>query len=231
MLVIPTVEGTVMIGPTAEMLLDKYDSTTSSQNLEKVFSSASMMVKGISRRDIISSFAGLRPTLESEDFLIRRSELAPGLTQAAGIQSPGLTAAPAVAETIKELLKADGVKFVEKPSFIAQLSPHPEVRKLSLEELDKLSASDPAYANIVCRCEQISEAEIVDAIRKGHHTLDGVKFYVRAGMGRCQGGFCSFKIMRLIARETGIPMESITKRGPGSEIAAGRLEGTAANHV
>ncbi len=224
MLVIPTVEGTVMIGPTAEMRDDKEDVSTSASNLEKVFSSASMMVSGISRRDIITSFAGLRPTIDGDDFLIRRSELAPGLIHAAGIQSPGLTAAPAVAEEIKELLKADGLDFREKADFVPNLTPCPEARNLDVEALDALAASDPAFANIVCRCEHVSEAEIVDAVRKGHTTLDGVKLYTRAGMGRCQGGFCSFKVMRIIARETGLPMEAISKRGPGSEIVVGHIE-------
>lgn len=231
MLVIPTVEGTVMIGPTAEMIEDKEDITTSSGNLEKAFSSAAMMVSGISRRDIITSFAGLRPTCGGEDFLICRSTRAPGLIQAAGIQSPGLTAAPAVAEEIRDLLKADGQAFREKAGYIPHLTPFPSIRNLNFEELDALATRDAAFGNIVCRCEQISEAEVVDAVRKGHVTLDGVKFYTRAGMGRCQGGFCSFKVMRIIARETGIPMEEITKRGAGSRVVAGRLDGAEPDHV
>ncbi len=224
MLVIPTVEGTVMIGPTAEMVEDKSDLTTSSANLERIFSNASMMVSGISRRDVITSFAGMRPTIAGDDFMICLSKLAPGLVQAAGIQSPGLTASPAVAEEIKDLLKADGLELREKSRFNPYLKPCPASRSMGFEQLDALIASDPAFGNIVCRCEHISEAEIVDAVRKGHTTLDGVKFYTRAGMGRCQGGFCSFKVMRIIARETGLSMEEITKRGPGSQIVVGRID-------
>jgi len=225
MLVIPTVEGTVMIGPTAEMIEDKSDLTTSSENLERIFSKASMVVSGISRRDVITSFAGLRPTLDGDDFMICRSALAPGLVHAAGIQSPGLTASPAIAEEIKSLLKQGGMEFKEKSSYEPCLPHKPASRSVGFEELDKLIAKDPAYGNVVCRCEQVSEAEIVDAVRKGHTTLDGVKFYTRAGMGRCQGGFCSFKVMRIISRETGIPVEEITKRGPGSRLAVGKING------
>ncbi len=225
MLVIPTVEGTVMIGPTADMVDDKSDLTTSSGNLEKIFSKASMVVSGISRRDVISSFAGLRPVLEGEDFMICRSALTPGLIHAAGIQSPGLTASPAIAEEIKALLKEGGLEFKEKAKYEPCIPHRPPSRFASFEELDRLIAEDPAYGNVVCRCEQVTEAEIVDAVRKGHVTLDGVKFYTRAGMGRCQGGFCSFKVMRIISRETGIPVEEITKRGPGSRLALGKING------
>ena len=232
MLVIPTVEGTVMIGPTADMVDDKEDFSTSTENLDKVFRNASLMISGISRRDIITSFAGLRPCLEGEDFMICRSRIAPGLIQVAGIQSPGLTAAPAIAEEIKSLLKADGLEFREKSGYNPGLSHKPSPRNCTFNELEALVAENPDYGNIVCRCEQISEAEIVDAVRKGHTTLDGIKFYVRAGMGRCQGGFCSLKIMRIIARETGVPIEQITRRGPGSEIVAGRLtSGALTDHV
>ena len=92
-------------------------------------------------------------------------------------------------------------------------------------EIDALARHDPAYAHMVCRCEGVSEAEVVEAIRKGHVTLDGIKYYTRAGMGRCQGGFCTYRIMQLIARETGMSLEAITKHGPGSELVTGHVGG------
>ncbi len=224
-LVIPTVEGTVMIGPTAEEGEDKEDTSTTPENLERVFQLASRMVPRISKRDIITSFAGLRPTLPGDDFLIEVSHKAPCLVQVAGIQSPGLTASPAIAELVKDLLRDAGLALVEKSDWRPGI-PHMErTRDHAPWELDQLVARDPSYAHMVCRCEGVSEAEVVEAIRKGHTTLDGVKYYTRAGMGRCQGGFCTYRILQLISRETGLPLERITKHGPGSELVVGRVGG------
>ena len=141
----------------------------------------------------------------------------------AGIQSPGLTAAPALGESVKELLKKGGLRLVEKPDFDPFLERVPRIRELSAYEADALVEKNPAYGEIVCRCESISEAEIVAAIRHGHTTLDGIKFYTRAQMGRCQGGFCTYRILKILQRETGRPIEEITKRGKGSEIILSSL--------
>lgn len=227
MLVIPTVEGTMMIGPTAEEVEDKEDRATTSENLDKVFSMAMHMVPVISRREIITSFVGLRPVLEGNDFFIDISKKTPHMIQAAGIQSPGLTASPAIGEYIKDLLKRDGLVLTEKTDFNPFLPATVGVRDLGPEELAKRVRENPQYGHLVCRCETVSEAEIVEAIRMGHTTLDGIKFYTRAGMGRCQGGFCSYKVLKILARETGQPIETITKRGPGSELVLGRIGGHA----
>jgi glycerol-3-phosphate dehydrogenase len=222
-LVIPTVEGTVMLGPTADEGGDKEDTTTTPENLERVFGLASQMVPRISKRDIITSFAGLRPTLPGDDFMIELSTAAPCLVQVAGIQSPGLTASPAIAVRVKDLLKSGGLSLAEKPEWVPGIPHVDRTRDHAPWELDQLVARDPAYAHLVCRCEGVSEAEVVEAIRKGHTTLDGIKYYTRAGMGRCQGGFCAYRIMQLISRETGLPLEAITKHGPGSELVTGRI--------
>lgn len=222
-LVIPTVEGTIMLGPTADEGGDKEDTTTTPENLERVFRLASQMVPHISKRDIITSFAGLRPTLPGDDFMIELSGAAPCLVQVAGIQSPGLTASPAIARRVKDLLKSGGLSLVEKSEWVPEIPHMDRTRDHAPWELDQLVARDPAYAHLVCRCEGVSEAEVVEAIRKGHTTLDGIKYYTRAGMGRCQGGFCTYRIMRLISRETGLPLEAITKHGPGSELVTGRI--------
>lgn len=222
-LVIPTVEGTTMIGPTAEMTEDKEDLGTTADNLKKIFSQVVHMVPTVSSRDIITAFSGIRPVLDNGDFYIALSEEVPDFIQVAGIQSPGLTASPAIGEYVKNLLKTAGLQLREKTNFIARLEQVHEVRKKLPETVDKLHKEDPAYTNIICRCEQISEAEIVKAIHKGHTTVDGVKFYTRAGMGRCQGGFCSYKILKLIARETGLNVEEVTKRGGNSEIVTSNL--------
>jgi glycerol-3-phosphate dehydrogenase len=226
-LVIPTVEGTVMLGPTADEGEDKEDTTTTPDNLDRVFGLAARMVPRISKRDIITAFAGLRPTLPGDDFFIELSRKAPAFVQVAGIQSPGLTASPAIAERVMELLKAGGLELAEKADWTPGIPHMRRTRDHAAWEVDRLVAADPAYGHLVCRCEGVSEAEVVEAIRKGHTTLDGIKYYTRAGMGRCQGGFCSYRIMRLICRETGLPLERITKHGPGSEVVRGRIGGPA----
>lgn len=222
-LVIPTVEGTMMVGPTAEEIDEKDDESTTPENLDRIFSLAARMVPKISKKDIITSFAGLRPTLAGNDFFIDISKKAPGLVLAAGIQSPGLTAAPAIAEYVAGLLKEDGLDLTEKTDFDPILRPSPKVHEMDFAELEKHIHRQPAYGHIVCRCESVSEAEVVEAIRKGHTTLDGIKFYTRAGMGRCQGGFCTYRLLAIIARETGMPVEEITKRGRGSALVVGRI--------
>ena len=218
MLVIPTVEGTTMIGPTAEIVIEKEDTSTSKENFNRAFSSARRLVPLVSERDIISSFSGLRPVLKGNDFYIALSEKKPRFIHVAGIQSPGLTASPAIAEYVKDILKKNGLELTEKADFDPEIEKVPRFRNTPREELDLLIKENPAYGEIVCRCESVSEAEIVSAIRKGHTTLDGIKFYTRAMMGRCQGGFCTYKLLRIIARETGCSIEDITKRGGNSWI-------------
>lgn len=226
-LVIPTVEGTTMLGPTAEEVEDKDDVATTPENLDRIMELAGRMVPSIARRDIITSFAGLRPVLPGDDFLVASSRKAPGFVQVAGIQSPGLTASPAIGELVKDLLKIDGLELTEKPR-VARIGRPVRLRDQTPHERDALIARDPAFGHVVCRCESVSEAEVVEAIRKGHTTLDGIKYYTRAGMGRCQGGFCTYRILRILARETGVPMERLTKRGGASRLLAGRIgEGNA----
>jgi glycerol-3-phosphate dehydrogenase len=217
-LVIPTVEGTTMVGPTAMASDDKEDTATTSENFATVFSSARRLIPEVSEKDIITSFAGLRPAIEGNDFYIDISQKKPRLIQAAGIQSPGLTASPAIGDYVKDLLKKTGLRLVEKADWQPSISLVPRIREAEPFEADKLIQDNPQYGEIVCRCENISEAEIVAAIRRGHATLDGIKFYTRAQMGRCQGGFCTYRILKIIERETGMEMGEITKRGRGSYL-------------
>jgi len=217
-LVIPTVEGTMMVGPTAEDITDKNDLSTSSANLELVFSRAVQMVPSISRKDIITSFAGLRPVLEGEDFFIKMSDTCTGLLQIVGIQSPGLTAAPAIGEYACTLLENAGLRTGQSKKERAVLPPPRLARTADTETLDHYTAEDPAFGRIICRCEHVSEAEIINAVRLGHKTVNGVKFYTRAGMGKCQGGFCMYHVIKLIAQTAGIPMTKVSLRGEGSEL-------------
>jgi glycerol-3-phosphate dehydrogenase len=222
MLVIPTVEGTVLVGPTADAVEDKTDYATTAERLDQIVDSGKTMIPSLSRNDVITNFAGLRPCL-GEDFYIEASKKAPAFLQVAGIQSPGLTASPAIGEYVKDLLKEMGLDLTEKPSWDPLVQPRPRSRELSPQELDKLIAEDPAWGNMVCRCEKVSEAEIIQAVRLGHHTLDGIKYFTRAQMGRCQGGFCTYKIIKIIMRETGLSWHEITKHGGGSALLEAEL--------
>lgn len=222
MLVVPTVEGTVLLGPTASAVEDKGDTATTRERLETILRSARTMIPDISETDVITSFAGIRPTL-GEDFYIDASAKVPAFIQVAGIQSPGLTASPAIGEYVKDLLKKVGLVLVEKADWDPAVPKAPRARDLSLFELDALAAEDGAYGEVVCRCERVTEAEIVAAIRRGHRTLDGIKYFTRAQMGRCQGGFCTYKILKILMRETGMPWSEIAKHGRGSTLLRGEL--------
>ncbi len=223
MLVIPTAEGTVLIGPTAQEIQDKGDLSTNAEQLNQIFDQARKMIPVVSQTDVIAAFSGLRPALQDADFYIDISQQAPNLIQVAGIQSPGLTAAPAIGEYVKDLLKKAGCRLTEKTDWDPFVTKVPRIRDFTPFEADELLQSNPAYGNLVCRCETISEAEVVEAIRRGHTTLDGIKYYTRAQMGRCQGGFCTYRIIKLIMRETGMDYDQITKRGRGSVVLSGRL--------
>jgi glycerol-3-phosphate dehydrogenase len=217
MLVIPTVEGTVLVGPTADTLPDKTDFSTTGEKLEQILDSGKAMIPSLSRNDVIASFAGIRPCLD-EDFYIEASKKAPAFVQVAGIQSPGLTASPAIGEYVKDILRDMGLELVEKPGWGPFVEDRPRSRELSPYDLDGLVAADPAWGNVVCRCENVSEAEIMEAVKLGHHTLDGVKYFTRAQMGRCQGGFCTYKIIKIIMRETGLSWDDLTKHGGASRL-------------
>lgn len=222
MLVIPTVEDTVLVGPTADEVDDKEDFATEQAHLTHIMESGKGLVPGLREADVITNFAGLRPAL-GEDFYIELSKKAAGLVQVAGIQSPGLTASPAIGEHVKDLLLRGGLELLARRGFVASLPPTPVLRRMDSETLDARIAEDPAWGRVVCRCENVSEAEIVTAIRRGHHSLDGVKFYTRAQMGRCQGGFCQYTIIKLIMRETGLSFDEVTKRGGASRVLGGEL--------
>ena len=215
MLVIPTVEGTVLVGPTAEAIEDKTDFSTSREKLEQILESGKAIIPSLSQNDVIASFAGLRPCLD-EDFYIEASKIVPDFIQVAGIQSPGLTASPAIGEYVKDLLINMGLSLLENPNWDPYVKERPRSREMTPEKLDSLISDNPAWGNIVCRCENVSEAEIVESIKLGHYTLDGIKYFTRAQMGRCQGGFCTYKIIKIIMRETNLSWNEISKHGAKS---------------
>ena len=221
-LVTPTIHGNLMIGPTADDVPDKEDNATTRAGLDKVLNDSAKSVKGIPTRQVITSFAGLRAHEEGHEFIIEEVENAKGFIDCAGIESPGLTSSPAIGEMVAGILK-EKLHLEEKENFIATRKGILDPNTLTKEERVTLIKEKPAYGNIICRCEMITEGEIIDAIHRplGAKSLDGVKRRTRAGMGRCQAGFCSPRTMEILARELNIPMSEITKSGGKSKIITG----------
>lgn len=222
-LIIPTFDGTIMVGPTAEYTTDKEERTTTFAGSATIFASVQRLAPGISERDCIAEFAGVRATVAGDDFIIGPTAKR-GFINVAGIQSPGLTAAPAIAELVVELLRDEGLALVPKAEFVPGLAKPHRFATLSTAEQIALAAHDVRYGRIVCRCETVTEAEVSEAIQRGARTLDGIKFRTRAGMGRCQGGFCTARCMEILAREAAIPMTAITKRGGASWLLLERAD-------
>jgi len=216
-LVIPTAEGNLMIGPTALEMPYKDELSTTAEGLDEILSFTQRLVPKISRRDIIASFAGIRSGSPTGDFIFETSHEGKAV-HLLGIESPGLTAAPAIAEHAAEMLAEGGLSLIEKPDFNPRRPKVIRFKQLSDEEKEEVIKENPLYAHVVCRCETITEGEIVDAVRRGARTVDGVKFRTRAGMGRCQGGFCTPYVVKILARELGVSPLEITKRGKGSEL-------------
>ena len=221
-LVSPTVHGNLLVGPTAIDVESKESLNTTGDGLASLAVTSALSVKNVPMRQVITSFAGLRAHEDGNDFVVGEAEDAKGFINAAGIESPGLSSAPAIGEMIAGIAK-DLLGLTEKADFVATRKGilHPET--LSLEERNALIKENPAYGNIICRCEMISEGEILDAIHRplGARSLDGVKRRTRAGMGRCQSGFCSPRTMEILERELPLTMYDINKNGVGSNIVIG----------
>jgi glycerol-3-phosphate dehydrogenase len=200
------------------------------ESLKEVVQMARDLVPAISDKDVITAFAGIRSdnTRASApgDFFIEHSEHSPGVIHAA-IGSPGLTAAPAIAELIVRMLGEAGLPLEEKKDFLEKRNGWARFEPSSHDAREALIAANSRYGHMVCRCEKVTEAEILDAIARGADTMDGVKHLTRAGMGRCQGGFCGISVLNHLAEHHGQPPSSITKKGEGSyqviESKRGRL--------
>ena len=225
-LVTPTVDGNILVGPTAGASNTKDDTSTTRDGQDLVFEKSSKTLTDIPRRNIINSFAGIRAIAMNEDgspvndFIIEEDANAKRFINVAGICSPGLTAAPAIGVYVAELVEKAGIKLERNKDFIAVRKGIESFKNATKERKEQLIEENPLYGRIICRCEMITEAEIVQAVRSpvGAKDLDGVKRRTRAGMGRCQGGFCSPRVTEIISRERGIPMTSVTKNGGCSYI-------------
>ena len=223
-LVSPTVDGNLLLGPTAEDIEDKEDTSTTAEGLAKVRIQAAEQVSGINFGSVITSFTGLRATATTGDFIINSPK--EGFVNAAGIESPGLSSAPAVGQYVCELLQSIGLELNAKSDFNPIREPMHAFSEMTIEEKNALIAKEPEYAHVICRCETVTEGEILKAIRTNPKPtdLDGVKRRTRATMGRCQGGFCSPYIVELLAREMGCDYTEITKFGGKSFINVGRTK-------
>ena len=223
-LVAPTTHGNIIVGPTAVDIESKSDVSTTISGLNEAWKKALLSIPTLNKRGIITQFSGLRAHPIYDDFIIGFSDVE-GLYNVAGIESPGLTSAPAIGEYVSdEVAKFLGLEL--KDNFISHREAIPHFSNLSDLEQEKLIQKNPLYGHVVCRCECVTEGEIVDSINRpvGATTLDGVKRRTRAGMGRCQMGFCTPKIMEIIARELHMELEDVTKKGPGSNIVVGKVK-------
>ena len=219
-LISPTVHGNVIVGPTAVDVEDREGTNTTADGLNDAARKAALSVKNLPLRQVITSFAGLRAHEDGHEFIV--GETSPDFFDCAGIESPGLSSAPAIGEMAAELI-ARKYGLTEKENVILERKGILDPKTLSREEWNELIRKEPAYGQIICRCESVTEGEILDAIHRplGARSLDGVKRRTRAGMGRCQAGFCSPRVMEILSRELNIPLSGITKNGKGSELIVG----------
>ena len=221
-LVSPTVDGNLLLGPTAEDIDDKDDTSTTPAGLAHLSALAGEQVKGIHLGKVITSFTGLRATGSTGDFIINSPR--DGFINCAGVESPGLTSAPAIAEYVVDMLKNAGAELSLNESFNGIRKPLHYFRELGIDEKNEIIKSNPDYAHVVCRCETVTAGEIIEAIRTNPRptSIDGIKRRTRASMGRCQGGFCTPYMVELLAREMGVPVTEITKSGGESYVNVGK---------
>lgn len=224
-LISPTVDGNLLLGPTSVDGEDKENKATTQEGFADIIEKAQKSIGAVPLGKTITSFCGLRAVGSTGDFIITSPKK--GFINAAGIESPGLSASPAIAEYITQMLSQQGLTLTEKESYNPIRTSSHAFREMSLEEKNRLIKENPAYGRIICRCEGVTEGEILDALRRNPKAtdLDGVKRRTRAQMGRCQGGFCSPYIIELLARELGVPYECVTKSGGASFINVAQTKG------
>ena len=223
-LVSPTVDGNLLTGPTSVNIEDKGDNSTTSEGFANIIREANENINGIPFNKTITSFCGLRAAGDTGDFIINNN--VKNFINVAGVESPGLSASPAIAEMVADLLEKAGLKLTENKNFNPIRKPAHAFREASMEEKNRMIKENPSYGKIVCRCETVTEGEILEAIRTNPkpRDLDGVKRRTRAQMGRCQGGFCGPQIVEMLAKELGIAYEDVTKFGGNSVMNVGKTK-------
>ena len=224
-LVSPTVHGNLLLGPTAEDIDDPLDTATTASGLSDILKKAARTWPGLSTRTNITNFSGIRAHLTTDDFVVGPCEDCPGYFEAIGIESPGLSSAPAIGLDLADMIAAY-LSVPRKEKVVPYPLPPVPFHDMTEEQRSQAVAEDPAYGNIICRCEVVTEAEIRRAIRRpvGARSVDGVKRRTRAGMGRCQGGFCLPRVAAIISEETGIPLKEVTKNGGNSSLLSDTVE-------
>ena len=222
-LMCPTIHGNMLVGPTAEDLLDKTDKSTNQEGLDSIAADVRKMIPRVNLRDTITQYCGLRAQRNPEGLNIDMYDDLKGYVNISGVRSTGLTGSVAIAKYVVDRMIEAGMKAEPKTDFIKTRKGTPHFVELSAEEKAALIAKDARYGNVICRCETITEGQICDAINRtlGATTVDGVKRRVRAGMGRCQGGFCGPRVIEIIARELGISPDEVCKNDKGSEMLKG----------
>lgn len=226
-LIAPTVHGNLFIGPDAQNIDDKDNTAATTGGMERVIAGARRLVPALPMQAAITEFSGLRAATDDGDFLLCESKAAKGLVHAAGIQSPGLTAAPAIAQVVADVLREAGLRMTENRQFSPVNPPRVVFQSLNWQERAEQIASNPLFGRVVCRCETVTEAEIVAAIHSpcGASTVDGVKRRTRAGSGRCQGGFCGPRVTAILARELKIPVTEVRKDSLNSYLFVEKMPG------
>lgn len=225
-LVSPTVHGNLIVGPNAEPVAEGDDVAVTADGLAFVRRQAAKSVPEINYRDSIRNFAGVRAVTDQPDFVIAEAEGAPGFIDLGGIKSPGLSSAPAIALQAVELLEKAGLTLKEKENYVFERR-ETRFKELSSDEKAKLVEKSPAYGRVICRCETITEGEIIAALHSPIPpvSVDGVKRRCNAGMGRCQGGFCGPRVQEIIARELGVPQTEVLQDKAGSRILLCKTKG------
>lgn len=227
-LVSPTIHGNLIIGPNAYPISDGDDASTTEAGLEEITAGAKKIMPSVNTKMAITSFAGVRPTPDIYDFYLKKSEQLPGIVHAVGVESPGFASSPAAAEYLVALLEESGLKLEKNAGYIPTRRAdgnHIQWNRLSDEEKAEACRKNPAYGRIICRCETVTEGDLLDALDSPIPavTVDMMKKRLRAGMGRCQGGFCSPRVASIIAQRTGKPLSEITKKGGGSWLVTERV--------
>ena len=224
-LVSPTVHGNIIVGPTATDVDDKQSTDTTAEGLAEVVSKCALTVKDVPLREVITTFAGLRAHQAAHDFVIGEVTGAPNFFDCAAIESPGLTSAPAIGVMLsRQVADALGLAEKDEGSFSPKRRGVVNLSIIDFDTWDELCKEDPAYGQMVCRCCRVSEAQIVDVLHRTPtpRSIDAIKRRTGATMGRCQGGFCTPKIMEIMERELGMAPSEITKSGAGSELVVGK---------
>ncbi len=223
-LITPTVDHNILMGPTAENT-DDFSTITTNEGLASVVAKANKICNNVPFYNTITSFSGVRAYTDKGDFIIEESSSVNGLINVVGIESPGLTSAPAIAEYVAQMV-LDKMPCNINENFCGIRAPESLFKQLSRKDQNALIAKNPAYGRIVCRCEQITEGEIINAIKQNPPAtdVDAIKRRTRAGMGRCGGGFCQPQVAEILSRELGLPLTEITKSGFGSELVVSKTK-------